>query len=161
MGKFETGNKAGQKFSSERQPKKNGRKPALYKQLAAMVGKQVKLELSREDFIKIQRWVLERTKSELQAIAKDPETPIFMLNLVTAIVGDVQNGKYDTIERTYDRLWGKAIQPTQMTGDVQLESTYNLTELSDEEINRLGEIMAKAAQVKNYAEPEQNIELAE
>ena len=106
---FKPGNNVGRQFSSERQPAKNGRKPAIYKQLAAMVGKQVNLTLSKEDFLKLQHWILERTKNELQQIIKDPETPIFMSAMIAAVVGDMNNGSYSTIERTYERLFGKIL----------------------------------------------------
>ena len=148
-----TSGNAARQFTPDRQPKKNGRKPALYKQLAAMVGKQVSLTLSREDFMKIQHWLLERTKTELQQIIKDPETPIFMSSMIAAIVGDMNNGSYATVERTYDRLFGRAIQPIEATTTV--ETKYNLDNMSDEDLNKIGEIMAKATQNSND-KPEQN-----
>lgn len=128
-------------FTSERQPKKNGRKPAIYKQLAAMVGKQVNLTLSKDDFLKLQHWVLERNKAELQSIIKDPETPIFMSSMIAAVVGDMNNGSYATIERTYERLFGSAKQTIETTATI--ETKYNLAELSDEELNGIGAIIAK------------------
>ena len=138
---FEPGNNVGRKFSSEIQPKKNGRKPAIYKQLAAMVGKQVNLSLSKDDFLKLQHWVLERNKAELQSIIKDPETPIFMSSMIAAVVGDMNNGSYSTVERTYERLFGSAKQTIETTATI--ETKYNLAELSDEELNGIGAIIAK------------------
>jgi hypothetical protein len=141
---FQKGYKGGQLFTPEHQPKKNGRKPALYKQLAAMVGKQVNLTLSKDDFVKIQHWLLERTKAELKDIIRDPQTPIFMSSLIAAIIGDMNSGSYATVERTYDRLFGRAVQPIEAT----VERTYNLEGLSEDEIMEIGEILTKTT-VKN------------
>lgn len=148
---FEQGNNVGRQFTRERQPAKNGRKPAIYKQLAAMVGKQVNLTLSKEDFLKLQHWILERTKNELQQIIKDPETPIFMSAMIAAVVGDMNNGSYSTIERTYERLFGSAKQTIEAT--TTIETKYNLANLSDEELNGIGAIIAKTT---GNDKPEQN-----
>lgn len=46
MALFEKGNNIGNRFTSENQPKKNGRKPSMYKQLKELTGKKVDYELS-------------------------------------------------------------------------------------------------------------------
>lgn len=148
---FEPGNNVGRQFSSERQPAKNGRKPAIYKQLAAMVNKQVKLTLSKEDFLKLQHWILEQPAGELKQIIKDPETPIFMSAMIAAVVGDMNNGSYTTVERTYERLFGAAKQTVETT--TTIETKYNLANLSDEELNGIGAIIAKTT---GNDKPEQN-----
>ena len=52
MALFEKGNNIGNRFTSENQPKKNGRKPSMYKQLKELTGKKVDYELSKEDYDK-------------------------------------------------------------------------------------------------------------
>ena len=138
--KFQPGNKAGQQFTSTKQPRKVGRKPALYKQLVSIVNKEVNLQFSKEDFIKLQQWLLERTKDELSAIYKNAEMPMFILILVGAILEDAQNGTILTI----DRVIGKNPQPIQV--DQIIENNYNhfdMKNLSNEELDMIGEIMEK------------------
>lgn len=152
---FKPGNNVGRQFTSETQPKKNGRKPAIYKQLAAMVNKQVKLTLSKEDFLKLQHWILEQPAADLKLIIKDPETPIFMSAMIAAVVGDMNNGSYTTVERTYERLFGSAKQTIETT-TIAPETKYNLEELSDEELNRIGAIMAKTTGKDKNDNPDQD-----
>ena len=61
MALFEKGNNIGNRFTSENQPKKNGRKPSMYKQLKELTGKKVDYELSKEDYYKTIRFLLERS----------------------------------------------------------------------------------------------------
>ena len=60
MAYFEKGNTQGNRFSSDNQPKKNGRKPSLYKQLKELTGKKVDYELSKEDYFKTIREIQRR-----------------------------------------------------------------------------------------------------
>ena len=135
-------------FSSTNQPKKNGRKPALYKQLTKMMGvHKISIDLSKEDFSRLQQWILERNKIELERIAKDPNTPIFLVNMVTAIVQDIKGGSYGTIERTYERIFGKP----KITADIesggkplnQHTHQLDLSNLADEDLAVLGKIIMK------------------
>ena len=143
---FKPGNKIGRQFTSTNQPKKTGRKPALFKQLANIVDKEVRLELSREDFIKLQRWLLERTKTELMRINRNPETPLFIIVLVTAILEDIKNGKYDTIERTFDRVFGRSIQPLIIDQVIETDyHVYDFVNLDDEDLEKIGEILKKVS----------------
>lgn len=138
--KFQPGNKAGKQFTSTNQPRKAGRKPALYKQLVSIVNKEVNLQFSKEDFIKLHQWLLERTNEELSAIYKNPEMPIFIAILIRAILQDAQNGTVLTI----DRVIGKNPQPIQV--DQLTENNYNhfdFKKLSDEELDMIGEIIDK------------------
>ena len=146
MGKFQPGNTAGRQFTPTNQPQKAGRKPGLFKQLKNIVDKDVRLELSREDFIKLQRWILERTKAELMTINRNPETPMFLIVLVTAILTDVENGKFDTIERTFDRVFGRSIQPLQVDQVIETDfKVYDFVKLEDGDLEKIGEILEKAS----------------
>ena len=92
MALFEKGNNIGNRFTSENQPKKNGRKPSMYKQLKELTGKKVDYELSKEDYYKTIRFLLERSKGELNKIMadanrEDSTTPIWVCNIISAING--------------------------------------------------------------------------
>ena len=88
MALFEKGNKVGNRFTSENQPKNSGRKPALYKKLKELTGKKVDYELSKEDYYKVIRYLMERTPGELKKIlenAKDDtngSTPVWVINVI-------------------------------------------------------------------------------
>lgn len=156
MGSFKKGNKAGVQFSSTYQPKKPGRKPALYKQLVSMIGYSFKCELSREDFLKIQAWMLERTLAELKAIGQDPQTPAWIVTMVSAMMNDVKEGKQDAIDKIYDRLWGKAVQP--IAAEVEVQETINLESITDEQLELLGEIIHRSSAFNSEQDGRQTTE---
>jgi len=105
---FENGNKIGKQFSSNNQPVKNGRKPALYKQLKEITGRKVEYELSKEDYFKMIRFLMEQSKPTLEAILKDANenpqtnTPIWMCNIILAIMTDTKYGRTCTIDGLFD-----------------------------------------------------------
>lgn len=118
---FENGNNIGKQFTSDNQPAKNGRKPALYKQLKEITGKKVDFELSKEDYFKMIRFLMEQSKTTLEAILEDannnPEskTPIWISNIIRAIMTDTKYGRTCTVEMLFDRLFGKSMQPVDHT----------------------------------------------
>ena len=121
MALFEKGNNIGNRFTSENQPKKNGRKPSMYKQLKELTGKKVDYELSKEDYYKTIRFLLERSKGELNKIMadanrEDSTTPIWVCNIISAIFTDIRFGRTSTVEMIFDRIFGKAAQPIE--GDI-------------------------------------------
>lgn len=144
MAKFEKGNKIGNRFTSSNQPKKRGRKPSVYKQVAAILGEKFKIELSKEDFFKIQQWLLEMPMMKLKDIIKDPETPSFIAVHIAAIMSDAKNGKTDSVERIYDRLFGRASQPIDLEGDINVKKDYDLTAYTDDEIEMMAQMIEKA-----------------
>ena len=145
---FKPGNKAGRQFTSTHQPRKAGRKPGLFKQLANIVDKELHLELSKEDYIKLQRWILERNKAELIKINQNPETPMFISVLITAILADLESGKYDTIDKTFDRIFGRSVQPLQVDQVIKNEHRMfdfiKVENLENEDLEKIGEILKKA-----------------
>jgi len=116
MAQFKKGNKIGNRFSSYNQPKKNGRKPSLYKRLKKQTGIKVDHELSKEDYYNVIQYIMERTPNELKSLLKDinghanKDTPIWILNIISAINTDVRYGRTTTIDGIFDRLFGKATQ---------------------------------------------------
>lgn len=145
---FKPGNKAGRQFTSTHQPRKAGRKRGLFKQLANIVDKELHLELSKEDYIKLQRWILERNKAELLKINQNPETPMFISVLITAILADLESGKYDTIDKTFDRIFGRSVQTLQIDQVIKDEhQTYDFIKvenLDEKDLEKIGEILKKA-----------------
>lgn len=151
MGKFEKGNKLGHRFTSTDQPKKNGRKPSLYKQLRKLTGKTVGFELEREDYYAVIRYLMEQDVATLEKICYDgtganrkpkKDMPIWVLNVVSAINADTRYGRTTTVEMLLDRVFGKAVQPIE--SDVNVSSVVgDLGNLSDEELVKYNELLEK------------------
>lgn len=145
MAYFEKGNTVGNRFTPDNQPKKNGRKPSLYKQLKDLTGKKVDYELSKEDYFKTIRFLMERTKDELSAILKDTKTPIWVCNIISAIFSDIRYGRTSTVEMIFDRLFGKSTQPIE--GDVNANISgsvgVDLSGLSTDELILYNQLLDK------------------
>lgn len=141
MAQFEKGNTKGNRFSSDNQPAKNGRKPSLYKQLKNLTGKKVDYELSKEDYFKTIRFLMERSKGELNKIMadankEDSTTPIWVCNIISAIFSDIRFGRTSTVEMIFDRIFGKSTQPIEgdINANVSGSLEADLSKLSTEEL---------------------------
>lgn len=146
MAQFEKGNTLGNRFTSDNQPKTNGRKPSLYKQLKAITGKRVDYELSKEDYFKTIRFLMERTKDELNAIMKDAKTPIWVCNIISAIFSDIRYGRTSTVEMIFDRLFGKSTQPIEGDVNANVSGSVGMVDLSNlttEELVQYNQLLDK------------------
>lgn len=140
---FEKGNKLGQKFTSDNQPQNRGRKPSLYKKIRAITGKTVKHEMSKEDYYDIIKYLMEQTPGDLRKMAGmvngegqksnmfDAEIPVWLMNMITAILGDIRYGRTTTLDSILDRMFGKASQTVEaIVGNIDSKTSH----LSDEEV---------------------------
>lgn len=150
MALFEKGNNKGNRFSSDNQPKNPGRKPSVYKYIRDITGKKVAPEMSKEDYYKIIRFLMESTPEELEGLVmgkdKKPnkKTPIWVLNVVSAINSDIRYGRTSTVEMLFDRVFGKATQPIE--GDLNAQVTNNsidLSALTTEELLQYNSLLEK------------------
>lgn len=129
----------GNRFSSTNQPANPGRKPSLYNHIRQLIGAEAVAELSREDYYRLIGCLLERPLDELKTLATDKKTPVWVVNVVRAIVKDAQAGRMNTLDSLLDRLFGKASQP--LTGKDQTPLFAGMT---DEEIDsRIRELQNK------------------
>lgn len=142
---FQPGHKYGVTFSSTRQPQKNGRKPSLYRQLFKATSKRVEYEMSKEDYYKVIRYLMERTPGELKTIATDKDTPVWVCNIISALSSDVKAGRLTTINVVFDRLFGKPTQPIEgeIENNVTVKHEVDLTVLSDDELYSYGCLLEK------------------
>lgn len=151
MALFEKGNKVGNRFTSENQPKNSGRKPALYKKLKELTGKKVDYELSKEDYYKVIRYLMERTPGELKKILEDAKddangnTPVWVINIISAINSDIRYGRTTTIDSIFDRLFGKASQPIEgdINANVSGSLSPDLSALSTDDLLKYNELLEK------------------
>ena len=141
MARFEKGNKLGNRFTSDNQPKKNGRKPSLYKYIRKLTGLNVNIELEKSDYLKIIQFLMEKSPKELKPFLQDErgqqneDTPMWILAIISAI--------NSTVEMLFDRVFGKAVQPIE--GDISSTVTggYDFSKLSDEELNQYNALLEK------------------
>lgn len=155
MALFEKGNKSGNRFTSENQPANRGRKPKLYKQLKSMIGQNVGHELEKEDYFNVIRFLMERSPHELERLVKDAngqpnkDTPIWVLNIVSAINSDIRYGRTSTIEMIFDRIFGKAAQPIESEVNAQVTTNADLSALSVEELLQYNSLLEKIGMKKD------------
>lgn len=117
MGKFEKGNKVGKLFSKTRQPKKNGRKPSRMNEfIKAFDLDNGEKQISKDDAIRLLTHCLMCNRAELERMTKNTDLPIAVLCQIKAIVTDMNNGTTSTVDKLFDRIFGKAVQKTEITG---------------------------------------------
>lgn len=146
---FEKGNTLGKKFSSENQPKKNGRKPSVYKYIKSLTGKNAhNVEMSKEDYLKVIRFLMECTVKDLKPLLRGADgkpnenTPMWVMNVVSAINADTRYGRTATVEMLFDRVFGKATQPIE--SDVQLtNNNVDLSALTTDELLQYNSLLEK------------------
>lgn len=149
MALFEKGNKEGKKFSSENQPQNRGRKPSIYKKLKAITSKKVGYELEKEDYFNVIRWVMEQNAGTLEVLIKDKagrpnkDTPLWLINIISAINADIRYGRTTTVEMIFDRVFGKATQPIEGEMQVTNNSCADLSALSVEELLQYKALLKK------------------
>ena len=102
---FEKGNKY--RFTSTNQPKKNGRKPQLYTQIKDVY------QISLEEYKRVVQHLMNCTKDEIVALGQAKDTPMWVVNLCSAIVNDTKKGTTNILSELTDRLFGKPKQVTE------------------------------------------------
>jgi hypothetical protein len=115
--RFEKGNKIGPRFSKTNQPKNPGRKPSRINQLIRTLKVEDEEEkLSKEDAAKLLGYILGCTKTQIEAMLRNPDVPFAITCQIRGMITDAQNGSTKTINEIMDRIWGKSLQPIEMTG---------------------------------------------
>lgn len=102
---FEKGNKY--RFTSTNQPKKNGRKPRIYTQIKDVY------QISLDEYKRVVQYLMNSTKEEIIALGKAEDTPMWIVNLCSAIVNDTKKGTTYLLTELTDRLYGKPKQVTE------------------------------------------------
>lgn len=145
---FQPGNTHGKVFSSQYQPKRNGRKPALYNKILQNLPQKGQNELSKGDYYKIIRYLMERTPSELNKILDDAQhnekstVPIWIATLIKAMLSDIKKGEMNILNILFDRLFGKS-GTIKMKQNINMLSITNLGGLTIEELKQLEKIISK------------------
>lgn len=147
---FPKGHKFGNRFTSENQPANNGRKPSVYKYIKDITGKKVAPEMSKEDYFKVIRFLMESTPEVLKGLAKgtdgkpNEKTPIWVLNVISAINSDIRYGRTSTVELLFDRVFGKATQPIESEVSAQVTNLgMDFSALTNEELIQYNALLDK------------------
>ncbi len=152
MALFEKGNKKGNRFTSENQPKKRGRgNLSVLKYIQSTTGKKVNPQSSKEEILKVIQHIYESTTAELESLLKDPEdphkpnrdTPIWVLNIIAAINSDIRYGRTSTVEMLFDRVFGKATQNIEGEINANISNSVDLSALTDEELIQYNTLLDK------------------
>lgn len=91
------------RFTSENQPKNNGRKPKLYTIAKKAYG------LSYEEYKEMRMYLMQLSKTELEELSNDPSTPMWIVILCRSYIKGAVKGDTKTLEETKTDLWGKDI----------------------------------------------------
>lgn len=110
-GNYENIKGKGNRFTTENQPAKRGRKPSLYRQLKELIGEDAGEDLTRGDYCRNSNLLLRLPPVTLKRIVENPATPMWVIILIRGLVKDARTGRMDTLNPLLDRLFGKATQP--------------------------------------------------
>lgn len=112
------GNDYGKRFSATNQPHiKGGRKPSRITTLIKIFGMEDQSQaISKDDAYKLMAHLLSCSKTQLEAMARNPDLPISIVCQIKAIITDLSYGRTDTVDRLFDRLYGKSMVSMEITG---------------------------------------------
>ncbi len=99
----------GNRFTSTNQPKNRGRKPRLY-----TIAKKV-YRISYEEWCDVAMYLMQCTKKEVESIANDENTPIWVVNLCRSLHKDTGKGITTTLQDIMTRMWGRPGQNIDVT----------------------------------------------
>ena len=121
------------RFSSANQPKKNGRKPKLY----TLAKKGYDIGLS--EFIEVSKYLMQCPQKELDQIAANEATPVWVVNIARAISKDTKRGVTFTVKDIFDRVFGKTAQNVDLTtkGEAFNHPPIDWSKLSDQTLREL------------------------
>ena len=98
------------RFTKTNQPLNSGRKPKLY-----TIAKK-KYNISHEEYKDVIAYLMQCTKKEINSIAEDENTPIWIVNVCRALYKDSGRGEVKTLNDITERIFGKISTTTEITG---------------------------------------------
>lgn len=155
---FKKGNTIGNRFSTDNQPVRKGRKPSLYKKIREITGVTVKHEMGKDDYYEVIKFLMEQTPEQLKKMSAigeddgaggkktmfDAKVPVWLLNIITAILSDVRYGRTSTLDSLFDRMFGKATQPIEGELSSNLSvSAPDISVLSTDELLQYNQLLEK------------------
>lgn len=99
----------GNRFSSTNQPPNRGRKPKMY-----TIARKV-YHISEEEWRDVAMYLMQCTRKEVESIANDEDTPLWVVNICRALHKDTGRGVTTTLQDIMARLWGRPGQALDIT----------------------------------------------
>ncbi len=124
----------GRLYSRDYQPANRGRKPRLY--TLAKHGYNV----GWDEFRDVMLYVMQMTKSELEALSKSDDAPVWVVNIARSIYQDANKGRLDALRELMDRAFGKVPQ----RNEVSLSATDDVSDLPTTALLQMHEIAQRA-----------------
>lgn len=113
----------GKKFGEGQNMAGNGRKRNYFNEVWSMIVKtddeEKEVQLSKSDKYRLIERFLELPLGDLKSIARNQSLPVFLVNIASAIAKDIEEGRTVTIDKYFDRFYGRAEQ----THTVKAEDT--------------------------------------
>ena len=107
--------KPGQSGNPKGRPKVKNRIPNLLKECIGRKRAQLTEELSDVEIAAIEKVLMTLGIKELQAVAKNEDTPAYMKTLAMAAIMDMKNGKTKTMDLLRDRQYGAVKKQVDVT----------------------------------------------
>jgi hypothetical protein len=138
-GEYEHIKGKGNRFSSTNQPQNRGRKPKLYTIAKKAYG------LSYEEYKEMRMYLMQLSKKELEELAKDESTPMWVVILCRAYIKGAAKGDARSLEETKADLWIKDIAATKIDvttngKDIGQQIVFSPTPLSEKDIQEIKDI---------------------
>lgn len=156
-GRFKPGNRVGGRFTPNKQPKTAGRKPTLYKQVASKA-KEVREEMGRKEFYDIMLYLVTLTLAELKELANNPNVPVWVIGIISALFGDIQSKNTKTLFSILDRCYGRPginvfenVIVNETTNNISNHISINLSVLNQNEIIILNNILNRETELIDEA----------
>ena len=109
-------------FKPGHRPQNAGRKKNLFKKFQEI------FDLSGNDVSAISKFVLSKTRKDLEKICEDKNQPVLLVIFSEAVVGAIKKGDLRSIEYMLDRSIGKVADKLDLSADakVRIEITKEL-----------------------------------
>jgi len=110
---FQKGHKFGNRFSRTNQPGNSGRKHSIVNEFRSSFSLEYDdgSRISKEDTYKFMYYILTCTMAQFETLARHPDLPVSVLNLMKAIMTDMNQGRITTVCKLLDWVFGKSFQP--------------------------------------------------
>lgn len=105
--------------------------------------------MSKEDYLRVIRHLMESSPEEMERLVKDEDgkpnkkTPVWVLNVISAINTDIRYGRTSTVELLFDRVFGKATQMVETEVSANVSTDMDLSALTTDELLMYNNLLDK------------------
>jgi hypothetical protein len=142
----------GVKFGQGQDPTKGGRKKEHINQVWKLIigtdnEEEREITLSKDEKYKLLERLFDLNLQQLQDIVGNANTPVFVVSIITAIFQDMDEGRTITMDKYWDRFYGRADSKMDITSKGEkIDGGINLAALDSETLNKLMELQEKLSE---------------